>query len=139
MRVACAYDEEKEEMEGERERKRKINMYMRTIVDNLLLRCQTCSPSGFLCNSRSIELYYVHIKNISLIVKFYIFNHTFYMQIPFLFPLLCRLTAEDVAVPIYFRLLCQDKSARRDRERFTRRKSEPRGSHVRALPYAQVV
>lgn len=48
-------------MEGERERE-EDNMYMRTIVDNLLLRCQTCSSSGFLCNSRSIELRYVHTK-----------------------------------------------------------------------------
>lgn len=48
-------------MEGERERE-EDNMYMRTIVDNLLLRCQTCSSSGFLCNSRSIELRYVHTR-----------------------------------------------------------------------------
>lgn len=63
MRVACARDEEKEE----KERGRKINMYMRTTVDNLLLRCQTCSPSGFLYNSRSIELRFMFIqRNIKL-------------------------------------------------------------------------
>lgn len=60
------------------------------------------------------------------------------MQIPLLFPLLCRFTTEDIAVPIYFRLLYQDKSACRDRA-IRSAKNEPRGSHVRALPYAQVV
>lgn len=49
---------------------------MRTIVDNLLLRCQTCSPSGFSCKSHFLSV--LRLRRIIELdrFKFCIFHRT---------------------------------------------------------------